>query len=305
MHPIHEKYIIGFIILLILIIFAMCIYLIFRKRTRTEKSDIISIKFEAFWPDFNTRDNWFIQLFEKCGKKFIITDDSPRVIIYSCFGNLGTKNYKFKKVFYTGENIRPKCDADINLSFDHTTECNNIRVPLWLLYGYDKDLQLTYKDTKNFCCFVYSNPIAYRNNFCLELSKYKKVDCGGNSLNNIGKKVDNKIEFQKNYKFCIAYENSSFPGYCSEKILEAYKSNCIPIYYGSSTVSQDFNPETFINAHNFANNEELIKYIIQVDSNDKMYQSFLNKPIYSNYWLNVFNDPEQTYFRNICDKICD
>ena len=150
---------------------------------------------------------------------------------------------------------------------------------------------------------MYSNNIEHRNKFCLDLSQYKKVDCGGSCLNNIGEKVIDKLEFQKQYKFCIAYENSAHPGYTTEKILNAYQSNCIPIYYGSETIAKDFNKETFINAHDFNSNEELIEYIKRVDTDEELYNSYLNKPIYSDYWLDIFNDPENKFFKNICNEI--
>ena len=43
------------------------------------------------------------------------------------------------------------------------------------------------------------------------------------------------------------------------------------------TIDDDFNPETFINAHKFKNNNELIEYIKKVDTDDELYNSFLNK----------------------------
>ena len=104
------------------------------------------------------------------------------------------------------------------------------------------------------------------------------------------------------HKF-VAFENTSKPGYTTEKILEAYKSNCIPIYWGSTSIEDDFNPETFINAHDFDNDDELIDYIKKVDTDETLYNSYFNKPIYSKYWLDIFNDPEETYFKNIASKI--
>ena len=166
-------------------------------------------------------------------------------------------------------------------------------------------MKLKKKKSEGFCCFVYSNNVIHRNNFCKQLSNYKKVDCGGNCLNNIGGKVKDKIGFQKKYKFCIAFENSLHPGYTTEKILDAYKSNCIPIYYGSETINDDFNPETFINAHNFNNYNDLINYIKKVDSDESLYNSYMDKPIISKRWLDIFNDPKDTYFKNIAHKIME
>ena len=164
-------------------------------------------------------------------------------------------------------------------------------------------MELKTKKSEGFCCFVYSNEVEFRNNFCLQLSNYKKIACGGGCLNNVNGRVENKIEFQKKFKFCIAYENSIQPGYTTEKILQAYQSNCIPIYCGSETINDDFNPETFINAHNFKNNDDLINYIKKVDTDEALYNSYMNKPIFSKKWLDVFNDPAETYFKNIAYKI--
>ena len=98
------------------------------------------------------------------------------------------------------------------------------------------------------------------------------VDCGGHYLNNIGGEVpiglncSGKIEHNNNYKFAMAFESDSYPGYVTEKICDIYKSNCIPIYWGHPDIIKDFNPKTFINANDFTNFDELIDYIIKVDT---------------------------------------
>tara|TARA_B110000208_G_C11798090_1_gene440566 strand:- start:3353 stop:4294 length:942 start_codon:yes stop_codon:yes gene_type:complete len=261
------------------------------------------IQFKDFWGDLNPKNNFFTELLTRYMHKFEIVDNNPDIIIFSVFGNYQNINKNIKSIFFTGENHRVKKNVNLNLTFDNTSRYNNIRLPLWILYGYDENMILSKKHTNKFCCFVYSNNVDFRNNFCKKLSEYKQVDCGGNCLNNIGRKVENKLEFQKNYKFCIAYENSIQPGYTTEKILEAYKSNCIPIYCGSNTISDDFNPETFINAPDFKNENDLINYIKKVDTDEKLYETYFNKPIYSKKWLDIFNDPEEIFFKNIAEKI--
>lgn len=267
------------------------------------------IQFKDFWRDFNLTNNFFTNLLTKYGYKFKIVNNDPDIIIFSVFGKYSNniKNKTLvKNIFYTGENWAGKSiikGADLNLTFQDTSNYNNIRLPLWILYLSEKKLYLSKKKSKNFCCFVYSNNVKHRNDFCKKLSNYKKVDCGGGCLNNVGGKVKNKLEFQKKYKFCIAYENSIQPGYTTEKILQAYQSNCIPIYYGSVSIKEDFNPETFINAHDFKNNNDLINYIKKVDTDESLYNSYMNKPIFSKKWIDIFNDPNETYFRNIAQKI--
>ena len=268
------------------------------------------LKYLDFWKGFiPDRNYYFCKLLEKYGYKYELVDSKPDIIIFSCFGNYHKRleenniDTNIKKIFHTGENVKSVKNADLNLTFDNSTDNNNIRFPLWILYGYDKKAILIKTEKEGFCCFVYSNNVEHRNNFCKKLSKYKKVDCGGGCLNNIGGKVVSKLDFQKKYKFCIAFENTKIPGYTTEKILESYKSNCIPIYYGSNTVTDDFNPETFINANNFETEKELIDYIKKVDTDDNLYNSFMNKPIFSKKWLDIFNDTEEIFFKNIAKKI--
>ena len=300
-----------FKIIVILIIGILIITLISIKGEIFTINDnkITKIQFKDFWGGFKHNNNYFTDLFKKYNYKYQIVDEKPDILLFSVFGDYykGDLNNNIKNVFYTGENkdIKIVEKAEVNLTFENTLKYNNIRLPLWILYAHDKDCKLTKKDTDKFCCFVYSNNVGFRDNFCKKLSNYKIVDCGGGSLNNIGYKVKNKIEFQTKYKFCIAYENSLHPGYTTEKILEAYNSNCIPIYKGSNTIYNDFNPDTFINAHDFNNDEELIEYIKRVDNDDKLYNSFMNKPIYSNKWLEILNDPDEKYFRNIVKKVME
>jgi hypothetical protein len=271
---------------------------------------MIKLYFTDFWTAYNQNDNFFVDLLRRYNIDYVISREDPDIIIYSVFGNRHKIYKNAKKVFYTGENYPPRPDADLNLTFDFTNNYNNIRIPHWLFYMGGKfpkkelfNLKLTPKNNPEFCCFIYSNNVNFRNNFCKDLMNYKQIACGGSCLNNIGGKVDNKIKFQKMFKFSIAFENSKGNGYVTEKIFQAYESNTIPIYFGAKGVVEDFNPETFINGNDFNNFDELIKYIIKVDNDDELYNSYMNKPIYSKKWLDIFNDKDEKYFKDIFYKI--
>ena len=263
------------------------------------------IYFEGFWNNFDNENNFFTNLLKKY-YNIRINSKNPDVIILSCF-NIKKIDLKrnVRKIFYTGENINPKQNYDLNLTFKPNS-IKNIRLPLWVI-NYKNNPNLDYHvqyEKNSFCCFVASNNIKYRNDFCKLLSnKYKKVDCGGKCLNNINGLVENKILFQRKYKFCIVFENCSNPGYVTEKILDSYRSNCLPIYWGAKNIEIDFNPKTFINAYDFNNLNDLIEYIIKVDNDDDLYKSYFKDNIFSNYWQNIFDDKNDTFFKNICKKI--
>ena len=63
---------------------------------------------------------------------------------------------------------------------------------------------------------------------------------------------NNNGDIFKDYKFCIAIENSIYPGYITEKILNAYKGGCIPIIWsGKHKENKEwyeklFNKNTFL-----------------------------------------------------------
>jgi hypothetical protein len=191
---------------------------------------------------------------------------------------------------------------------------------LWLCYlndeiidDYNNKIQnkIEAPQKSKFCSIIcqQDNVENTRSEIVNKLSKYKSVDCGGKFLNNIGYVVprgincSGKIEHNNNYKFVIAFENKDYPGYVTEKICDAYKSKCIPIYWGTKDVVKDFNPSTFINANDFVNIDELVEYIIKVDNDDKLYASFFKDPIFSNKWLETFNDKNKTFYKNLTDRI--
>lgn len=48
------------------------------------------------------------------------------------------------------------------------------------------------------------------------------------------------------YRFAIVMENSNFPGYISEKLLNAFLATAVPVYFGAEDVGTYFNEEAMI-----------------------------------------------------------
>ena len=208
---------------------------------------------------------------------------NPELTLFSCFGRQHWRA-KTLKMAYIGENERHNPAAcDLALSFDPDAR-HNVRLPIWrlsfetlqqLLSPYDPRAELERKT--GFCNFVYSNPAGRdRIAFFHELTRLRPVDSGGKVLNNMGRLIEDKLAFLRNYKFTIAFENSSHPGYTTEKLLDALAARTVPIYWGSQTAGEDFNPASFINAHEFRSFADLANYVVEVDSNDDLYLSYLS-----------------------------
>lgn len=269
----------------------------------------IKINFCDWWPGFNKTDNYFFNLLKL--EFEVEISENPDYLFYSVFG---TKHLQYDcvKISYIGENMAPKFigtdrkgeGADYTFSFDYMDDNRNYRLPHYLLYDGYYDLVNKKNIEKNlanrkFCNFVASNGnCSERNTFVQQLSKYKKVDCGGRWMNNIGYSIDDKVKFQSEYKFSIAFENNAYrpayEWYITEKIMQPMTVNSIPIYSGGSRVINDFNKKSFISLHDFGYVGELIQYIIELDNDDDKYLEMLKQP-----WFNDNQIPDNNKIENI------
>ena len=257
----------------------------------------IRLRFSDFWPTFDLHDNDFTRLLGDTYR--IEISDQPDYLIYSCYGEQ-FRRHRGIRIFYTGENRRPDfTECDYAFSFDFCEHRDHMRLPYWRLYfpTYPLPSQPTFdsqtvlRNKTRFCNFVYSNKYCpTRNRFFRLLSKYKRVDAGGKLFNNIGRPVGSgtvgKIDFLRSYKFTIAFENESYPGYTTEKIYEAMVANSLPIYWGNPRVNVDFNPASFLNYYDYGCLKNLIQRVIEVDQNDDLYCHYLQQPRFPRDALN-------------------
>ena len=191
--------------------------------------------------------------------------------------------YNCVKIASTGENMVPDFSRfDYVMGFDYINFGDRyLRFPLYLQYEEYHRL----KDAperrnpeellnRKFCSFVVSNskgadPI--REYFFHELSKYKRVDSGGRYLNNVGEPVKDKLAFCAQYKFNIAIENSSSPGYVTEKIMQPLTVNSIQIYYGDPLIENDFSPECMVRIKSKDDIDRAVSEIVALDNDEEAY----------------------------------
>ncbi len=259
---------------------------------------------------------------------------------------------KAKCIFYTAENCRPdmkNCEWAFTFDYDEEVKSpHHLRLPYYKLEGAGIDLikkkvnvEKIKKEKTRFCAFIYSKNVPFRNKFFKKLSKYKRVDAPGNSMRNMdpigsqkqakdrfipnasrGDWQKEKLDFLRQYKFSVAFENSSYPGYTTEKIYHPMLANSIPIYWGNRLVHKDFNTKSFINYYDFEKKEmekiptlflkipflkkliqiliirprtinSMIKRIIEIDNNDELYEQYLKESWYpENKPTKYVNDQE-------------
>jgi hypothetical protein len=288
----------------------------------------IRLHFSDFNDEYVPERDFF---FEILSTRFeiLLDNESPQFLICSCYGHKFL-NYDCPRIFYTAENIRPDFNlCDYAMGFDYMEFGDRyFRLPNYARYG--KQFESLVRQRKmspadlaqktGFCNFIYSNSFAdpARDRFFHLLSKYKRVDSPGRHLNNMTCKAVNgrmwrtaKVDFQRNYKFSIAFENSSSPGYTTEKIMHAFVADTVPIYWGNPLVSREFNPKSFINCHEFNSLEEVVQLVAELDNNDDQYLTMLNEPcLHGNvipealrkekvldFFTSIFSQPPAAAFR--------
>ena len=270
----------------------------------------------GFSDTYDNAINFFSGILSK--KYNVIRDDkNPDYLIFGD-ENFGTKHYSYdsnriKKIFFTGENVRPKYFThNYAITFDHENSPKHYRLPLYVLemwaiprdtpritkqFNYlvnrKTDIDFIMKNKKYACAYIQSNSNCIpRTKFVEFLLEKKFVNSAGPHLNNIGRVIPRdrglKIDFFSEHYFGISFENGSYPGYVTEKLLDCYYANTVPIYWGSATVHRDFNPKSFINASDFKNFDELYKYMIHLMSNKKEYLDILTQPVFYDNIPNEF-----------------
>jgi len=85
-------------------------------------------------------------------------------------------------------------------------------------------------------------------------------------------------------------ENFKLSGYVTEKILNAFYSGAIPIYYGCDEINNYFNKDAFINVSNFKSLQDCVNYVINLSEDEII--KMQNQPFYNktNEIINLFNN---------------
>ncbi len=263
----------------------------------------IVIGFEDFFKGFDQFDNVIYRLLKEKYEVEVVdtkkTEERSRIqyLFFSAFGN-NYLEYKCVRIFVTGENLCPNFNlCDYAIGFEYMDfEDRYIRYPIYLWDRYSKDYDLILKNReelagqepgkRKFCGMVVSN-----NNFAdpmregmfRAICEYKKVDSGGKAYNNIEQPegVEDKNAFLSQYKFSIACENSSYSGYCTEKLLQAFAAGNVPIYWGDRRASEVFNSDAYIDCTGLTL-EQMVDRVKQIDEDDEAYGKMIKANILVN-----------------------
>ncbi|HEY4324123.1 MAG TPA: glycosyltransferase family 10 [Mucilaginibacter sp.] len=222
---------------------------------------------------------------------------NPDFIIFGPYGNDIPPKGDYVRIGYFCENINPDfsiCEWAFGMPREEDIQRANYKKIQWhnllpqnLIKEPEYNPENILASKTKFCNFLYSHKVPYREAFFKQLSKYKKVDAPGKSMNNMasidtlyGGKWDVKKRFLSEYKFTIAFENDIFPGYQTEKLYDAMQVSSIPIYCGDPFIGDIFNTKSFVNVQDYIPPQKLntsLAKLGQMDFED-IRPSYLKSP---------------------------
>ncbi len=205
------------------------------------------------------------------------------------------------RIWYTAENRRPAAHRfDAMLSFDKTDPNRaNFRLPYWWLLfpelvggppmgqdirrlGAQISLQealegrhLDPEPRDGFACGFFGRMWYPRRDIIAALGAIGQVDLYGPGT---GRPVGTKLEVATHYRYVICPENDLYPGYITEKALEAWAAGSIPIYWGQDSYS-DLNPEAIINLAHMDSLDDLVDTIRSLDNDPERIAQMRAMPI--------------------------
>lgn len=177
--------------------------------------------------------------------------------------------------------------SNVPLTFQYLKSLDNITSAKYFVSTEKKNSYLNYLAPilylQSQCCTTTERDV-----YVKELMKLIPVDSYGDCLNYKKLPLDMKedylnklnddafLKFIARYKFVIAIENGVCDDYITEKFWRAIQVGIVPIYFGSPTIEDFFpNNKSAILLTQYPNPKLLVKYIHQLNSNDKLYEEYL------------------------------
>ena len=234
----------------------------------------------------------------------IVWEEPSEFVIYGHIGH-SHRLQNGVKIFWTNEIYGPdwnECDYAILPKL-----IDDERAYYLPIYAFDQMVRQMLRKTTpdpgeirktkpHFCsllCAYADQTTQARVDFFHILNRHKKVDSAGPALNNTGFRIpkeggglgryQHKINWIRNYRFNIAFENRRLPGWTTEKLVDPLHVHTIPIHWGDPRTKEFFNPQSFISAHDFKSLKELADYVLLVDNSPELYARYVQaSPFFGN-----------------------
>lgn len=212
---------------------------------------------------------------------------AAQLLVHSFFGEAHAATAGSRLSFSAEPVIPERVPARWTIDWRHRSQPTHFRLPAWAASVMAQpDLVTQVPDgpapsERRFCNFVYKNPRCdERNAFFEMLHRRRPVDALGRVFHNTDhpgladRGFANKRSIQRDYRFTIAFENSEHIGYTTEKLIDAWLADTVPIYWGNPAVGIDFEPGSYLSLYEAGSLSRLVEQVVEVDNDPELYESY-------------------------------
>lgn len=182
-------------------------------------------------------------------------------------------------VFHTIENVRYNGKYDYSIGYDFPKSEREFRFPYWMeavdwshegvkraapprtsrlftIAELQRPLGRFTHGRNGKCAAFFGQLREPRPTLLAAAEKHLTVDAFGPAFDTKIKNPQSSGVFKddvlRDYSYNLCPENSLYPGYYTEKVLEGFASGCLPLTWADQNISADFNPDAFVNLLDFA-----------------------------------------------------
>ena len=243
-----------------------------------------------------------------------------------------------KKIFYTSECVNVRFPhitelygpyalnhVDLGLGYDYLNHPNYLRFPYWLCMTVSpeqtyEDIEntfeswddLNFEKSKNVVAINRHDKWNTRTLIANDIKQYSDIAFAGiwnkNTNDLIEKYNNNKIEYMKQFKFNLCAENVIDDGYVTEKIFDAIKSDCIPLYMGCGEHIEPkvINEKAILRWYPEKDNSDTVELFKNLLTDEKTYKEFKDQKILldsaSKYVISKISELEKRIEKLIYDN---
>lgn len=281
-------------------------YILNKPKTSNRTKDGLYREYNQWGPE-NLEQQWFV--------RFLRHHFPDNQTVVNFFGPVSSpffikRNFEGKKVFYAPEDVdHPLTQlhlyygdyclnhTDLSMGFGQVQHARYLRFPYWILTTFSpeddaaaikeriKQINENRYEKSGECVLINKHdPAGTRELVYNGVKDILDVKLAGQWRNNTRELWDDfgndKEAYLRTFKFNICAENNNTKDYVTEKIFDAFISDCIPLYYGALNDPEPglINRDAVIFWNKEGKNTENREKILELKNNESFYQEFMSRP---------------------------
>ena len=281
-------------------------YILNKPKTSNRTKDGLYREYNQWGPE-NLEQQWFV--------RFLRHHFPDNQTVVNFFGPVSSpffikRHFEGKKVFYAPEDVEHPWTqlalyygdycldhTDLSMGFGQVQHARYLRFPYWILTTFSpeddaaaikeriRQINESHFEKSGECVLINKHdPAGTRELVYNGVKDILDVKLAGQWRNNTRELWDDfgndKEAYLRTFKFNICAENNNTKDYVTEKIFDAFISDCVPLYYGALNDPEPglINRDAVIFWNKEGKNTENREKIRELKNNESFYREFISRP---------------------------